>query len=96
MPRHIIGYLKDNQGIVSKNTGIATISSGSTLVNVTHGLASPLPAAVTGYKIQVTPIETLASASYWWVDTIGATTFRINVNANPTQDVDFRWTIETQ
>lgn len=68
--------------------GTATIAAATTSIVVTHGLGrTPLAT-----EIMVNPIETLGSASYWWVDTITATAFTINVDANPTgADVDFVW-----
>ena len=72
------------------NHGTATLANGNTTIVVTHNMTNtPLVG-----EIQVTPIETLASASFWWVDTITATQFTINVDTNPTQDVDFAWQIK--
>ena len=67
--------------------GTATLVSGQTSIAVTHGLGFTPSAA----DIMVTPIETLASASFFFVDTLTSTQFTINVDANPTQDVDFAW-----
>ncbi len=78
-------WIYDNPGYVTSNSGTATLVNGNTSIAVAHGLdITPL-----AKNISVTPIETLASASFWWVDTIGATNITINVNADPTQDVDF-------
>lgn len=71
--------------------GTATIAAASSSIAVTHGLGrTPLAT-----EIMVNPIETLGSASFWWVDTLTPTQFTINVNANPTgADVDFVWRAE--
>jgi len=58
-------------------------------VTVTHGIEGTPDAE----DIDVHPIETLNNASFWWVDTITSTTFKIKVNANPGQDVDFKWSV---
>ncbi len=85
-------YVKDNLGYLTANSGTATVLNGNTTIVVTHGLdITPLIK-----NISVTPIETLASASFWWVDTITSTQFTINVNADPTQDVDFVWQINEE
>lgn len=79
--------IKDNTGYATEASGTATITNGTTSVTVTHGL-DVTPSAG---DIAVHPIETLGSASFFWVDTITATQFDINVDADPTQDVDFAW-----
>lgn len=67
-----------NKGYVSENSGTATVPNGATYIDVTHGLAYTPTAA------ELTIIPTLlSSAASWWVTDIGATTFRINVNADP-------------
>ena len=81
--------INSNTGYVTKNSGTVTLLNGNTSVVVTHGM-SYTPSA--GH-INVTPIETLNTASYYWVDTITATEFTINVDADPTQDVDFAWNV---
>jgi len=82
MLRHNIGHPTENQGT-------ATITSGSTSVTVSHGLNETPDAS----DIQVTPIEPLGAASYFYVDraSIDADSFDIVVDADPTQDVDFAW-----
>jgi len=78
--------IKDNLGYTTENSGTATITSGTTSVSVTHSLDSATPATV-----QVSPIEDIGNASYWYVSNIGATTFDINLSADPGKDVDFHW-----
>ena len=79
--------VRDNLGHVTENSGTATLVSGQTTIVVTHGLAVT---PVVG-DIMVTAIETLASASFFWVSTLTSTQFTLNVNTDPTQDVDFAW-----
>lgn len=67
--------------------GTATLVNGQTSIVVTHGLGWT-PAAG---DIQVTPMEALGAATEFFVDTYTATQFTINVDLNPTQDVDFAW-----
>lgn len=74
---------------VTENGGTATVSNGTTETTVTHG-CSYTPNAK---DIDVHPVETLNNASFWWVDTITSTTFKIKVNADPGQDVDFKWSV---
>lgn len=74
-----------------RNSGTATVPNGATNVNVTHDLQKT-PAAA---DIAVTPTNNLGSASKFWVNTITATTFRINVNANPgAATAKFAWQAE--
>ena len=54
---------------------------------VAHGLDETPVAG----DIQVTPIEAWGVAVSFWVDTVTATEFTINVDADPEQDVDFSW-----
>jgi len=79
----------DNVGYVTENGGTATISNGNTSIVVNHG-CDYTPSAK---DIDVHPIESLGSASFWWVDTITSTQFTIHVNADPGQDVDFKWSV---
>jgi|GEM_PF-1695755 len=82
--------ISNNRGYVTGAHGTATITNGNTSVNVTHGLA--ITPAVG--NIQITPAGSLGSAGFFWVDTIGSTTFRINVNTDPGADVTFGWRVE--
>jgi len=67
--------------------GNVLLSSGNTVVSVTHNAPrTPEPA-----DILVTPTTSLGSASFYWVDNLTSTTFDINVDADPTQDVYFNW-----
>jgi len=65
-------------GYVTKNSGTATILSGSTTIQVTHGLAT------TPTGVQITPTaNTTNPISFWWIDTLTSGNFTINVNTNP-------------
>ena len=79
----LAGYT-DNSGnttnrIIAPNfqiSGTATITAAATTVVVTHGLAA------TPTRVFVSP-TLLSSSNKWWVTTIGATTFTINVDVVP-------------
>jgi len=71
--------IRDNVGYVTENNGVATITSGSTYIDVAHGL-DRAPAAE---DISVTPTNNLGNASKFWISDVGPSTFRINVNSTP-------------
>lgn len=75
-----------------KGAGSATVVSGSTSVTVTHG-AGYTPAAE---DIMVTPTNSPTNdPGHWWIDTIGGTTFKINVRANPgVSGASFAWRVD--
>ncbi|MDP3013394.1 MAG: hypothetical protein Q8M92_04075, partial [Candidatus Subteraquimicrobiales bacterium] len=76
---------------ILKTSGTATVISGDVLVNVTHDL----PMAPDIENIIVTPTNSLGNAAKFWVSDVGATTFRINVNADPgATTATFTWRIE--
>lgn len=91
--------IQDNTGATfavepkMSNRGTASIASGTTSVNVTHhvidGTRSPQLE-----DINVTPTSSLGAAVEWWVEVVDATTFQINVDADPTQTVTFAWSID--
>lgn len=65
-----------NTGWITENSGTATVPSGGpTSVIVTHGLAVT-PSA---NDILISPTNSMGSATKFWVNTINATTFTINV-----------------
>lgn len=76
-------------GVVAKNIGSATIASGTTSIVVTHGIAQSLP--MTLENILVTPRGDLNGGTYFWISTLTATTFTINVKVAPTVNVIFTW-----
>ncbi len=65
----------------------ATISAGDTYVDVTHNLNN------TPTTVRVTPTTNLGTRSFW-VDTKGASTFRININSSDSIDHTFDWEAE--
>jgi hypothetical protein len=88
--------IRNNTGLVTENSGAATINNGSTSVVVAHGIGEGanvdmLPDAS---KIQVTPVSALGDASYWWVHSADSTHFTIEMNAvHGSADVSFNWSI---
>jgi hypothetical protein len=82
--------IKGNSGYLSENTGTAIVANGATYIDVAHGL-SITPAAS---RIIVTPTNNMGSAAKFWVSNIGATTFRINVDADPgAGTATFSWSV---
>jgi len=75
-------------GCKTENSGASSVLSGQDHVHVTHGLVST-PIAD---KIRITPKENF-HGMYWWVDTIGATEFLVNLNGTAPEDLDFGWSI---
>lgn len=78
---------KGNYGHTTEANGEATISNGTVLTNVTHGL-DQTPAAG---DIVLTPTSDLGNAVKYWISDVGATTFRINVDADPGADKTIGW-----
>lgn len=81
-------------GFLTRNTGVATLANGTTSIAVTHQLGDLFgitPHDITPNRVLITPQESLGSATKFWVSAIGATTFVINVDADPGADVDFAW-----
>ena len=63
--------------------GTATITNGNSSVSVTHGLPG------TPTQVIVTPLAD--PGDYFYVDTIGGTTFDINTGTAVGADTDFAW-----
>lgn len=82
--------IKDNDGYKTEASGVASITTGNTFVDVTHGLNyTPLPQDIT-----VTPNSSLGAATYHLISGApNATTFRIALNANPGATVTLAWSI---
>jgi hypothetical protein len=78
---------RNNNPYTTENSGAATVSNGSTSTSVSHGLAETPNAQ----GIHATPTDDLGTASYFWIDTAGSTSFTINLDADPGQDVSFGW-----
>lgn len=68
-----------NIGYTSEAGGTATIANATTSIDVTHGLSGTPQAK----NIMVVPTNDQGNASHFWISNIGATTFRINCNADP-------------
>lgn len=71
------------------NSGTTTLLNGQTSRVVSHNCSFTPNAG----DISVHPVEALGSASYWFVDTITSAQFTIHVNTDPSQDVDFAWSV---
>jgi len=79
--------IKDNQGYITENSGTATITTGDTSVDVTHGLAA------TPNRVYLTPTTDTAGKRYW-VSAKGTTTFTITIDSTHTADISFDWKAE--
>jgi len=78
--------VRRNQGFVTENSGTATITAGATYVVVSHGL----DVTPDINKIKVVPKDNLGGRSFH-VDTVGATSFNINISSSDTVDHAFGW-----
>jgi hypothetical protein len=80
-----------NFGFVSENGGLATIPSGSFFVTVTHGLDyTPAPQEISLILNDTTTNDIVR----YWVSNITATTFQINVAADPgASGATFAWQV---
>jgi hypothetical protein len=76
---------------VRRGSGTATITSGNTSVTVTHG-AGYTPGVS---DVTVTPTNSPTNdPGHWWISSVGATTFVINVRANPgASGASFAWRV---
>ncbi|MHA1286991.1 MAG: right-handed parallel beta-helix repeat-containing protein [Candidatus Thorarchaeota archaeon] len=79
--------VRNNEGYTTENSGTATITSGNTSVDVTHGLAD------TPTRVQLTPTTDTAGKRYW-VSAKGSTTFTITIDSSHTADISFDWRAE--
>jgi len=78
--------IKDVYGYRTRNSGVATISAGSTRVTVSHNLAT------TPTKVLITPLAT--PPGKLWVENITATSFDIATDTAPTADLQVTWYAE--
>jgi len=79
-----------NVGYTTENSGTATIVSGTTYVDVAHGL-SVSPSAS---QINIVPSNDLGNANKYWISDVGSSTFRINVDTDPgVAAASFNWNI---
>jgi len=81
-----------NDNHVTENSGTTSITSAATSVTVSHGLSETPPAE----GIQVTPRNGMGAATKFWVNTITATTFDINIDVAPggAFTANFSWQAE--
>ena len=76
---------------LGSGSGLGSVASGTTTDVITHGLSY----TPTIDQIIITFAEQ-GSNNYgrWWVSTIGATTFTVNISANPgASNLDFGWRV---
>lgn len=76
-----------NPGYVTENSGTATISSASTSVVVSHGLAI----APAGSNVKLTPTSSWGSASSWYATGFTTSSFTIVCNVAPGSAFNFSW-----
>ena len=69
--------------ILRDNSGIATISSSDTYVDIVHGLES--------VPVWVVPIPTDENGLDCFISNIGSTTFRINIQVPQLSNSVFLW-----
>src|SRR3990167_1454802 len=83
--------IRNNTGFITEATGTGTIANGATSATITHGLSwTPTLSeiTITGGENPTTDVGTI------WVDTIGATTFQVNCEVDPsTSGFDFGWKV---
>lgn len=83
--------VKGNTGFKTVGQGSGIITSAATSVTVSHGLAvTPL---IT--EINVTPTSALQSATEFWITTVTATTFDINVDIAPGSSISFGFNVNS-
>jgi len=78
--------IRNNVGYMNQNSGVATISAGSTRVTVSHGLANA-PS-----KVLITPLG--QPPNKLWVENITSTSFDIVTDTAPTADLNVSWQAE--
>jgi hypothetical protein len=86
-----VRQIRHNGGYITEASGTATVASGATTTVVTHGLGVTPTAA----HVNVTPTNNMGNATKFWISTVGATTFTINVNSDPgATTATFAWKVE--
>lgn len=75
------------------SSGTATIASGNTSIAVTHSL----PSTPSAYDIHVVPTNSPTNdPGWWWISSVGGTTFTINVRAAPgASTATFSWRVDS-
>lgn len=82
--------VRSNIGFKTSNTGSSTITSGTTSVVASHGLA----VTPSINNIRVTPRDNMGSATKFWISAVGASSFTINVNIDPGTSITFGWAVD--
>ncbi len=79
--------IEGNRGYTTENSGTGRINNGSTSATIAHGCDDvPTVINITFTENPTNPI------SFWWVDSIGSSSFRLNVTTNPgSSNLDFKW-----
>lgn len=80
-----------NSGLKTTNSGLCEIAAGADSIEVNHGLSlTPTPASIT-----LLPLNRLAAASNFWIETVDATSFRVAVASSPTSEpARFAWRVQ--
>jgi hypothetical protein len=78
--------IRNVYGYRTQNSGVATISAGSTRVTVSHGLAT------TPSKVLITPLA--QPPGKLWVENITSTSFNIVTDTAPSSDLNVAWYAE--
>jgi hypothetical protein len=87
-PANITIHGRSNKGYVTENSGTSIVASGQTTIVVDHGLS----VTPTADDISVTPTNGMGNASKFWITTLTATQFTINVDVDPGADTaTFAW-----
>lgn len=88
--------VKDNDGIKTVNKGTVSILTGTTSITVNHGIdVDKTDYYLTVDCIRVIPTNNMGSATKFWVSNPTATTFVINVDADPsTNNANFSWQVD--
>ena len=79
-------FISDQPSFLSRNSGVATISTGSISVTVNHGLA------LTPTKVMITPLG--QPSGNLWVSNITSTSFTINISSAPSSNLNVAWYAE--
>lgn len=84
---HIV--VSGNSGFKTEARGTATIPSGSTSVQIAHGIG-PVPSQK---DVMVSPLTFLGNATQFRVGTTGNNFTNIHLDQDPGQDVEFSWQV---
>lgn len=85
--------VKGNVGLHDNDydVGLGTVGAGTAVTSVTFSYLGATPETVIA-----TPTNSLGSASEYYVDTIGTTTFNLNVNTAPGTAIVFNWRVDNE